>query len=104
MHAAKDDTPGMTKADELRTQAETGEGRSMARPAGGADTAPGLQPGGASPTDAPTSSGIGSLGLRGGNAADGTSGMSGAETNDAMPGGGATGDRPLPDTVDPKES
>lgn len=103
MDAAKDDTPGMTQADKLRTQAETGEGRSMARP-GGTGMAPGVPLFGTAASDMPVGAGTGSLGIHGESSADSTSGMSGAETNDAMPGGGGTGDRPLPDTVDPKES
>jgi hypothetical protein len=62
-------------AEKFATQAETGEGRSMARPGGGGA----LQPGN---TD--------------------SSSLSGNFTNDAMPEGGATGDRPMPDTVKPE--
>lgn len=103
MDAAKDGTPGMTEADKLRTQAETSAERSMARP-GGPGVAPGAPPDGTAASPMPAGAGIGSLGLRGEGSADGTSGMSGAPTNDSMPGRGAVGDRPLPDTVDPSKS
>ncbi|HYZ60861.1 MAG TPA: hypothetical protein VE650_00270 [Acetobacteraceae bacterium] len=67
-------------AEKLATQAETGEGRSMARPGG-----------------AGIGSDMGSIGAPGGS-------LSGNVTNDSMPEGGATGDRAQPDTVKPERS
>lgn len=69
-----DEQDGKALAEKLATQAETGGGRTMAKPAalttGGTDVSAGT-------------------------------GMGGAETNDAMPEGGATGDSVMPDTVAP---
>lgn len=82
-------------AEKIAAQAEAG-GRTMARPAGATGTASGLNPGGTLPTGSAT--GIGSIGTPGATAdsaqtptgtnPDGTSGMSGAPTNDSQPGGG----------------
>ena len=73
MSETNETVPGMAETEKLRTQAETGGERSVAWP-GNASGAGGVQPGA-------------------------TSGMSGGETNEGMPGGGATGDREQPDTV-----
>lgn len=100
MSGANETVPGMAETEKLRTQAETGGGRSMARP-GNASGAGGVQPGAGAPETGMLGGGIGSAGLRGGSAegTGATSGMSGGETNESMPGGGATGDREQPDTV-----
>lgn len=89
-------------AEKFATQAETGEGRSMARPGGGAGIGSGLQPGSTSPNNAPLGGDLGSIGAPGGNVGTGSSGLSGNVTNDAMPEGGATGDRAMQDTVKPE--
>ncbi len=100
MSEANETVPGMAQTEKLKTQAETGGGRSMARPGNSSD-ATGPQPGGTASEAQTLGGGIGSAGVRGGagEAVNATSGMSGAETNDAMPGGGATGDREQPDSV-----
>ena len=85
--------PRTALGEKLATQAETGFGRSMARPAGAL-----------AGTSLPIGDGIGSVGLAGGGVSDavpGLSGMSGAETNDTMPGGAAIGDQAQPDSVNP---
>ena len=89
MSETNETVPGMAETEKLKTQAETGGERSMARPGAGA------------PETGILVGGIGSAGLRGGSAegTGATSGMSGGETNESMPGGGATGDREQPDTV-----
>src|SRR5881409_2417515 len=87
-------------AEKFATQGETGEGRSMARPGGGAGISSGLQPGSTSPNNAPLGGDMGSIGAPGGST--GTSGLSGNVTNDSMPEGGATGERAMPDTVKPE--
>jgi len=88
------------QAEKFATQAETGEGRSMARPGGGAGIGSGLQPGSTSPNNAPLGGDMGSIGAPGGST--GASGLSGNVTNDAMPEGGATGDKAMQDTVKPE--
>ena len=100
MSDANKTVPGRAETEKLRTQAETGGGRSMARPGNVAGVA-GPLPGGLASATPPLGGGIGSGGLRGGagESVNATSGMSGGETNDAMPGGGATGDRGQPDSV-----
>ena len=85
MSETNESVPGMAETEKLKTQAETGGERSMARP--GASGAGGVQPGASTPETGMLGGGIG------------TSGMSGGETNEAMPGGGAMGDREQPDTV-----
>ena len=99
MSKTNETVPGMAETEKLKTQAETGGERSMARP--GASGAGGVQPGAGAPGTGMLSGGIGSAGLRGAAAEEtgATSGMSGVETNESMPGGGATGDREQPDTV-----
>lgn len=86
-------------AEKLATQAETGEGRSMARP-GGSGISSGLQPGSSSPNNAPLGDDMGSLGAPGGNTGAAGS-LSGNVTNDTMPSGGAVGGQVAPDTVKP---
>ena len=70
----------MAESEKFATQAETGAGRTMARPAGTRGATSGVIPGPISDDRS----------------------LSGAVTNDAMPGGGATGDRPQFDTVAPE--
>jgi len=87
-------------AEKFATQAETGEGRSMARPGGSSGISSGLQPGSSSPNNAPLGGDMGSLGVPGGNTG-GAGSLSGSETNDTMPSGGGVGDKVQPDTVKP---
>lgn len=89
----------MATAEKLATQAETGEGRSTARPGGSAGIGSGLQPGSTSPNNAPLGGDMGPLGGRGGTGGAGS--LSGNVTNDSMPDGGATGDLAQPDTIKP---
>ena len=91
----------MEAAEKIAIQAETGEGRSMARP-GGAAIDSGLQPGSTSPTNAPLGGDLGSIGAPGGST--GTSGLAGHVTNDSMPEGGATGDQAQQDTIKPERA
>src|SRR3954471_18117770 len=86
-------------AEKFATQAETGEGRTMARP-GGSGISSGLQPGSSSPNNAPLGGDMGSLGSPGGSTG-GAGSLSGNVTNDTMPSGGAVGDKAQPDTVKP---
>ncbi|MBV8914148.1 MAG: hypothetical protein JOZ05_14050 [Acetobacteraceae bacterium] len=86
-------------AEKFATQAETGEGRSMARPAG-ASLSSGLQPGSTSPNNAPLGGDMGALGTPGGNTG-GAGSLSGNVTNDTMPSGAGVGDKAQPDTVKP---
>jgi hypothetical protein len=99
MNNDPDQSPRAT-AEKFATQAETGEGRSMARPGGGSGISSGLQPGSTSPNNAPLGGDMGSIGAPGGST--GTSGLSGNVTNDTMPEGGATGDHAMQDTVKPE--
>lgn len=92
---ADTDDKDIPQAEKIAAQAEAA-GRTMARPAGATGAASGLNPGGTLPTG--SMAGIGSIGTHGattdsaqtpkGTNPDGTSGMSGALTNDSQPGGG----------------
>ena len=89
MPGPEDKTPPMTEAEKRAAQQEVG-GRTMARPADASGPVSGTQPG---DTSAGSAGGVGSLGLRGVGTGAGSSGMSGAPTNDTAPGGGMTGER-----------
>ena len=91
---------GREEAEKLLVQAETGGGRTAARPSAAMGIG-GLAPSADQPGSVPLGGGFGEPAIGGGGTADAPSGMSGEVTNDASPGGGATGDRPLPDTVGP---
>lgn len=90
------------QVEKLLIQAETGGGRTAARPSGAMGIG-GLAPSADQPGSVPLGGGFGEP-AAGGGTADAPSGMSGEVTNDASPGGGATGDRPLPDTVGPGQA
>lgn len=91
---------GHEEVEKLLTQAETGGGRTAARPSAAMGIG-GLSPGLDQPASIPLGGGLGEPAIGGGEPADAPSGMAGAVTNDASPGGGATGDRPMPDTIGP---
>lgn len=91
---------GRGEAEKLLTQAETGGGRTGARPSAAMGVG-GLSQGLDQPASVPLGGGLGEPAMGGGDPADAPSGMAGAATNDASPGGGATGDRPMPDTTGP---
>jgi hypothetical protein len=91
MPQPQDKTPTITETEKRLAQQEAA-GRTVARPADASGLVSGSQPGDTSATTG-TEGGVGSLGLRGISTGEGTSGMSGAPTNDALPGGGMTGDR-----------
>ena len=91
---------GREQVEKLLIQAETGGGRTAARPSTAMGIG-GLAPGADQPASVPLGGGFGTPAIGGGGSADAPSGMSGAATNDASPGGGATGGRPMPDTVGP---
>jgi len=87
------------EAEKLATSAETGDGRTMARPGGAGGMGAGLESSDRRATG-PTSGGdMGAPSDTGGTTGDpgawsgNASGMSGAETNDAQPGGAAAGDQ-----------
>src|SRR3954452_11676432 len=98
--AQSGDSNPFATAEKFATQAETGGGRSMARPGGGSGVGSGLQPGSTSPNNAPLGGDMGSIGAPGGST--GASGLSGHVANDTMPEGGATGDHAMQDTVKPE--
>ena len=98
--AQSGDSNPFATAEKFATQAETGAGRSMARPGGSAGISSGLQPGSTSPNNAPLGGDMGSLGSPGGNTG-GAGSLSGNVANDSMPSGGAVGDKDQPDTVKP---
>src|SRR3954447_8565187 len=87
------------QAEKFGTQAETGEGRSMARP-GGSGISSGLQPGSVSPNNAPLGGDMGSIRAPR-RSTGGAASLSGNVTNDSMPSGGAVGDKAQTDTVKP---
>ncbi len=87
------------QVEKLLTQAETGGGRTAARPSGPMGIG-GLAASADQPGSVPLGGGFGEPAV-GGGTADAPSSVSGEVTNDASPGSGATGDRPLPDTVGP---
>ena len=99
MAERQDKTPPMAEAEKRAAQQEVG-GRTMARPADASGLVSGSQPGDTAPVTG-SAGGIGSLGLRGGGTGEGTSGMSGAPTNDSAPGGGMVGDREQRDIPKP---
>lgn len=91
---------GTQEMEKLRTQAETGGGSTAARPSAAMGIG-GLALGADQLGSVPLGGGFGEPAIGGGGTADAPSGMSVEVTNDASPSGGMTGDRPLPDTVDP---
>lgn len=95
-----DQGSGHEEVEKLLIQAETGGGRTAARPSAVMGIG-GLAPSMDQPASIPLGGGLGEPAIGGGEAADAPSGMSGEVTNDASPGGGATGDRPMPDTIGP---
>lgn len=97
----KPDPNPMARSEAFATQAETGAGRTAAKP-GGAGIGSGLQPGSTSPNNAPLGGDMGSVGAPGGNTG-GAGSLSGHVTNDSMPEGGATGDKAMPDTIKPEQ-
>src|SRR3954454_18709812 len=99
MNNDPDQSPRAT-AEKFATQAETGEGRTMARPGGGSGIGSGLQPGSTSPNNAPLGGDMGSI--RAPARGTGASGRSGNATNDTTPEGGATGDHAMHDRLKPE--
>jgi hypothetical protein len=91
MPEPQDKAPPISETEKRLAQQEAG-GRTAARPAETSGLVLGSQPGDTSAVTG-TAGGIGSLGIRGIDTGAGTSGMSGAPTNDAVPGGGMTGSR-----------
>jgi hypothetical protein len=98
--APKPDPNPIAEAEKFAAQAETGAGRTMARPAGSQGINSGLQPGSASPNNAPLGGDMGALGAVGGNTG-GAGSLAGNVTNESMPEGGATGDKAQTDTIEP---
>jgi hypothetical protein len=87
-----DRNPPMSEAEKRRAQQEAGLGRTAERSGSGSGLVFRTQPGDPSAAIG-TAGGVGSVGTRGIDTGAATSGMSGAPTNDAEPGGGMVGDR-----------